>query len=282
MDHIPRAAPTDGRRGTAGGWTTAHKRASARSPVKLNAGESSLTCVNRITPVIQGTDSWSAHCGIPRHRHDRAYAAVIVSGGYEESGSRGRYRVRSGDVLLHRSFDAHLDRFESQGAQIVNLLLEEEPAFALGSVADPDAIARVAERDAVAALDVLQMQLGPTELRVSDWPDLLARDLLDDPRLRLDEWAERHGLAPATLSRGFRKVFTISPAAFRAEARVQGALALIAAGDRSLAAVAADVGFADQAHMTRAVSAVTGQPPSHWRRSNCFKTRHAHPSYNEV
>ena len=222
--------------------------------------------------ILEGSATWSAGCSIPRHRHARAYAAVILSGGYEESGSFGRYRVRSGQVLLHRAFDAHLDRFEPSGAQILNLLLDEEPGFGWGSVADPDAIARVAEKDAGSAVAALNEQLEPLEPRPSDWPDFLARDLLENPQLRLGEWAERYGLAPATLSRGFAMVFATSPAAFRAEVRAQSALALIAGGIHSLAEIAAVAGFADQSHMTRAVGALTGSPPGQWRRSNRFKT----------
>lgn len=222
--------------------------------------------------ILQGSATWSAGCSIPRHRHARAYAAVILSGGYEESGSLGRYRVRSGQVLLHRAFDAHLDCFEPSGAQILNLLLDEEPAFGWGSVDDPDGIARIAEKDAGAAVSALNEQIAPLEPRPSDWPDVLARDLLENPQLRLGDWAERHGLAPATLSRGFGMVFATSPAAFRAEARAQSALALMARGIQSLAEIAAAAGFADQSHMTRAVGALTGRPPGHWRRSNRFKT----------
>jgi len=43
---------------------------------------------------VEGRDSWSAHASIPRRRHERAYAAIVLSGGYQESGSRGRYRLR--------------------------------------------------------------------------------------------------------------------------------------------------------------------------------------------
>src|SRR5215469_7136688 len=132
--------------------------------------------------ILEGSATWSAGCSIPRHRHARAYAAVILSGGYEESGSFGRYRVRSGQVLLHRAFDAHLDRFEPSGAQIVNLLLDEGPGFGWGRVADPDAIARVAEKDAGSAVAALNEQLEPLEPRPSDWPDFLARDLLENPQ----------------------------------------------------------------------------------------------------
>src|SRR5215472_8974654 len=106
--------------------------------------------------ILEGSATWSAGCSIPRHRHARAYAAVILSGGYEESGSFGRYRVRSGHVLLHRAFDAHVDRFESSGARILNLLLDKPPAFGLGVVADPDTIARVAAKDLSAAVEALR------------------------------------------------------------------------------------------------------------------------------
>jgi AraC-like DNA-binding protein len=235
-----------------------------------------------LTSIAQGSETWNAHCSIPRHRHEWAYAAVVLSGGYEESGSFGRYRVRSGHVLLHRAFDAHVDRFESSGARILNLLLNEPPAFGLGVVADPDTIARVAEKDLPAAVDALRETMTSIEPQPADWPDLLAYDLLDDPQLRLETWAERHGMAAATLSRGFRAIFATSPAAFRAESRAQSALALITAGGSSLAEIAAVAGFADQPHMTRAVRALTGRPPGDWLRSNRFKTRRMAPLYKEA
>ena len=222
--------------------------------------------------ITAGRDSWRGHSTIPRHRHVEPYAALILSGGYEESGSFGRYRVQAGQVLLHRMFDAHVDHFHLSGACVLNLRLDEEPDFALGSVPDPDAIARLAEEDPGAATAILKQQLQPLESPAGDWPDQLARDLLENPGCRLDAWAEQHGLVPETLSRGFRKVFATSPAGFRVEARTRDALARIARGVAPLAVVAAEGGFADQAHMTRAVRALTGQPPGYWLRSNRFKT----------
>jgi AraC-like DNA-binding protein len=105
-----------------------------------------------------------------------------------------------------------------------------------------------------------------------DWPDMLAADLLKNPQTRLDGWARAHGLAAETVSRGFRKVFGVSPAAFRAQARAQSAFARIVGNDAPLAAVAAEAGFADQAHMSRATKALTGRTPASWRRSSPFKT----------
>jgi len=219
--------------------------------------------MNGLSRGAAGHEIWGGLCTIPRHRHNSAYAAVIFCGGYEECGSYGRYRVKAGHVLLHRSFDAHLDRFEPSGARVLNLPLDEQPVFGLGWVGDPDAIAQLAATDLIAARVALKQQLLPARVSVDDWPDLLARDLLANPQLRLDDWAERHDLAPATLSRGFARVFAISPAAFRSEARAQIALALIATG-AALSYIAASAGFSDQPHMTRAVTALTGRPPGYW------------------
>jgi AraC-like DNA-binding protein len=224
-----------------------------------------------------GRQNWSPRHCIPRHRHDRAYAAVVLSGTYEECGSRGRFRVGPGDVLLHSAFDAHLDRFQNQGAQILNLVVAGAvPAsFSIGRVGDPDAIARAAERDPIEAGAQLHAQLCETPSALQDWPDLLVTDLLSDPDCRLEIWARKHGLAAETISRGFGKVFGVTPAAFRVEVRARCALALITGSDEPLACIAAATGFADQAHMSRATRALTGSPPSWWRRSNPFKMRRA-------
>lgn len=223
--------------------------------------------------IADGRENWPAHLSIPRHRHDQGYAALVLSGGYEECGSRGRFRVGPGDVLLHDAFDAHLDRFQNQGAQILNLVMDGlAPDSGIGHVRDPDAIARAAERDLGEAAACLRDQFRETRHSLEDWPDILARDLLDDPDRRLDAWARAHGLAAETVSRGFSKVFGVTPASFRAEARARRALALITGSDAPLVAIAASTGFADQAHMSRATRVLTGAPPTAWRRSNPFKT----------
>jgi AraC-like DNA-binding protein len=226
--------------------------------------------------VTNGREDWAADRTLPRHRHLHAYAALVLTGGYEECGSRGRFRVGPGDVLLHDAFDAHLNRFRGTGAQVLNLVIESSTAnFTLARVSDPDTIARTAERDAPAAAIQLRSQLCELKSVARDWMDLLAFDLLDDPNRRLDEWAARHDLASETLSRGFAKVFGVTPATFRSEARSRRALAMITDGGAPLAAVAAETGFADQSHMSRAVRSLTGLPPFAWRRSNSFKTARA-------
>ena len=229
--------------------------------------------------VTIGRESWSAHHRIQRHRHDLAYAAVVLSGSYEECGSQGRFRVGAGDVLLHDAFDAHLNRFQRNGAQVLNLVVADfAPGFGVGYAGDPDVIARTAERDPVEAGALLRERFRETKRDPEDWPDILAHDLLSNPSCRLDSWARKRGLAAETLSRGFNKVFGVTPASFRMEVRARRAFALITRSDLPLASIAATTGFADQAHMSRATRALTGSPPCTWRRSNPYKTDRAIPA----
>jgi AraC-like DNA-binding protein len=81
------------------------------------------------------------------------------------------------------------------------------------------------------------------------------------------------GLAPETISRGFGRVFGTTAASFRAEARARRAFEQIVRTNAPLVDIAANSGFADQAHMTRAVRALTGAPANSWRsRSISFKS----------
>ncbi len=223
--------------------------------------------------VSSGRERWSPGQRIARHRHRQAYAAIVLSGSYEECGSAGRFQVQPGDVLIHPSFDAHLDRFSSAGACILNLTLPATagaPVF--GRIEDPDEIVRAAERDLAAARESLRRQMRHRETLPVDWPDALALQLRADPTCRLDAWANEQGLSKEALSRGFGKLFGITPTAFRAEAKVQRALTLMAQGAQPLTSIALAAGFSDQAHMTRAVRTVTGEPPTRLRRSIEFKT----------
>jgi len=73
---------------------------------------------------------------------------------------------------------------------------------------------------------------------------------------------------------GLYAVFGISPAAFRARTRARQAWNVIAASEEPLAAIAADLGFADQSHMTRSVKQLTGMAPQMCRKAaNPFKTQ---------
>jgi AraC-like DNA-binding protein len=202
---------------------------------------------------------------LPRHRHAEGYMTLVLAGGYLEAGDAGRFRVVAGDVLIHRPFEAHCDFFGRTTAQLLNLPLPRNaPDAPRVRLADPDPIVRLAEKDLAAAAEALCFDVVPAQAE-QDWPDLLAEALRRPGRMRLAEWAASHGLAPATVSRGFQKAFSTTPARFRAEARTRLAWHAIAMGRSPLADLAYDLGFADQAHMTRSLVSLTGRPPRGWR-----------------
>lgn len=215
---------------------------------------------------------------LPRHIHRESYAALVLSGSYEEAGDQGRFHVEGGDVVLHDCFEAHIDRFSQSGARLLNLGLSSKHSFepGLAKVADMDFLVRTAERNRVEAASVLVVMIEQQVPVCADWPDELAFALIRNPRLGLSSWASQKGLAPWNVSRGFAKVFGISPEAFRARARARRAWRAIRLTNEPLAKIAAHLGFADQSHMTRSVKQTTGMNPRAWRvAANGFKTRGA-------
>lgn len=140
------------------------------------------------------------------HSHDVAYAALVLAGGYEEAGDRGRFQVEPGDVLSHDRFEAHVDRFPASGAVVLNLPLQIGCSFTPGAakVADPDLIVRTAEKSRTEAVDLLLSMIHEQRSRHTDWPDQLAEALMQNPSLVLSQWAEEQGLALWTVSRGFK------------------------------------------------------------------------------
>jgi AraC-like DNA-binding protein len=213
---------------------------------------------------------------LSRHIHEEAYAAVVLSGAYEEAGDQGRFQVEAGDVVLHDCFEAHLDRFSSSGALVLNLRLPPRYSFTPGiaKIADVDILVHTAEISEAEAADLLLSMVQGRTPGYADWPDELAAALIQGPSLCLSLWAQARGLAPWTVSRGFTRVFGVTPEAFRARARARHAWNAIQMTEEPLARIAAHLGFADQAHMTRSVKQMTGVGPRAWRNAaNRFKTQ---------
>ena len=197
---------------------------------------------------------------LARHRHAEPYVAVVLEGSYLEAGDGGRVRAGPGTVIAHPALSAHRDDFGAAGAIVLNL-----PAVAsvrgAGSIADPDVLARAAERDLGEAAALLGDGFRPGVETPDDWPDRLAEALVRDPDLAIGAWAEATGLDPASVSRGFARAYGVSPKRFRLEARAQRAARALPAWTGSIAMLAHEHGFADQAHLARAIRAIAGAAP---------------------
>jgi AraC-like DNA-binding protein len=209
-----------------------------------------------------------AAADIARHRHREPYATLVLTGAYEEAGDAGRIAAQAGEVLLHGPFSAHRDRISAKRTIVLDLPLpfdgRDWPARA--RIADPDWIVRLAERDPVEAVAAL---LGGLALMSAseeeDLSDQLSAALRTSASPRIGEWAAARGRSREHVSRGFERRYGVSPVAYRADCQAKRAWRMIVVSDDSLAGIAVEAGYADQAHMTRAVTRLTGTSPRRWR-----------------
>jgi AraC-like DNA-binding protein len=95
-----------------------------------------------------------------------------------------------------------------------------------------------------------------------------ARELLaGDAERPLPELAAELAVSPHHLSRVFREVTGQTVSRHRMRLRARAALERLAGGDKNLARLAADLGFADQSHLCRVLRSETGSAPSALRRA---------------
>jgi AraC-like DNA-binding protein len=229
---------------------------------------------HRYRTIRFGVETLTRALVLPRHRHTAGYATVVLNGSFVEASFAGRAEARAGDVLLHGRFDCHANWAVGQpGLRILRLPWLDDDLEGHFRVADPDALARIAERDPFAASQALRAALIAPAPHALDWPEKLAGALSQDPSLLLGAWARQAGLAPETISRGFRGAFGVSPKLFRLEVRARRAWNAVVRSNRSLTTIAHELAFADLAHMSRSVAILTGSPPRAWRQvhSSCAR-----------
>lgn len=89
--------------------------------------------------------------------------------------------------------------------------------------------------------------------------------LAADPNLSLPALASSLATSPHHLSRLFRTATGHTISRHRMRLRARAALERLAAGERNLSRLAADLGFADQSHLCRVVRSETGSTPSSLR-----------------
>lgn len=214
---------------------------------------------------------------MPRHQHLHAYATVVLAGEFEQFSYAGRLRLSPGDVLINPTLDCHSNRMLNRGGVTLIRLPWRHDATYGGVYRNIaiDSIERVADRDPDEASGLLQERLAAEVYSLNppqDLSDRLAIDLGTNPRLCIAQWAMHHGVTRERAWRCFYHAFGVAPLQFRSEMKARAALlALVRSGD-TLSKVAADCGFSDQSHMTRAIKSLTGMPPAECRSSQLFNT----------
>ena len=240
----------------------------------------------------------------PRHGHDPAYFTVVISGGYRETIAHRATDVEGGAVLFHERGEEHAVTFTAPMTRILRVLptsaMMDEARLAAVDLARPQRLdaarmrpmaARLArelhESDAASplALDALACELivacrdSRVAKRIDERGAHRAREVIESALAHppsLAELARIAGCHPVTLTRAFRRTFGCAIGTYVRRRRVEVAVNLLRSTREGISAIAAEAGFADQAHLTRALRRAVGTTPAALRRTlrplRAFKT----------
>ncbi|RZJ00437.1 MAG: AraC family transcriptional regulator [Brevundimonas sp.] len=219
----------------------------------------------------------------PPHEHERPQLSLLLAGGLAETTSRAEtFSVRRSSGVKPGG-QRHAARFGPVGALMLSLELPADATVQRpgcewrGMGATERRLLerllrseRPAERREL-ALDLASLvDAAPDTLPTPAIPSWLhpTREALDDDPAgaRIDELARRAGVHRGHLSRSFTVAYGLPPSLYRARSMAMRSVSLALERDDSLAAVAAEAGFADQSHMARTVRREVGTTVSRLRR----------------
>jgi AraC-like DNA-binding protein len=214
------------------------------------------------------------------HRHDDVRVVLYVGGAMSEETFGGAGRYRSGDFVFRPLYFSHANIAGEDGATYLQLKVSGGAARQWASQRGWKAGRGHVD---LAHLDLAAMLLAPNggdqllDLATFEaHPEAISAPM-NDLALQLTlgvaqlaDAAHARALRPYELTRRFQAVFGLAPRAYGAQARLQRAMRMLAEGAHSLAAIAADTGFHDQSHLTRALKRETNMTPRVFRAAACF------------
>jgi len=208
------------------------------------------------------------------HRHDRAQISLLLAGGYVEESDEGCARVDGPSLSRKPGGFEHQNRFGEAGALILSLNKDGTAApdryfvtrgpeglvgHALRRIANDGAAISALAGDVAAGL-------SPVAAPPSPWMAAARDRLLADSGLNVGVLARSLGLHPVRFARLFREAFAWSPTEARQNRRAAQAVDRLIRTRTPLAEIAAEEGFADQAHLSRVINRTTGWSPGRLRR----------------
>lgn len=212
--------------------------------------------------------------GCRPHRHGGAQVSLVLAGGYREDSDAGEVRVNGAALSAKPAGFEHENLFGETGALILAVNLPQAAPFAsyrvARGIAGGPAVLAGASRTGAAGVAALATGLtggaddepGPRDPGLDEVRCRLAAD----DRARSKVLARTLGLHPVQFARQFREAFGESPRTVRLWGRTSRAIHRIVRTAMPLAELACVEGFADQAHLTRAVKQATGFAPARLRR----------------
>lgn len=208
------------------------------------------------------------------HKHDRAQISLLLAGGYVEESEQGHARAEGPSLSRKPGGFEHQNRFGAAGALILSLNLDTTPAATRYFMAGgPEGLAGGALRrlandsSAIAALaERVPPGLPPMAAPPGPWLAAAHDRLLTESGLNVGVLARTQGMHPVRFARLFREAFAQSPTGARQNRRAARAVDRLLRSGTPLAEIAAAEGFADQAHLSRVISRMTGWSPGRLRR----------------
>lgn len=209
------------------------------------------------------------------HRHNDARVILFVGGPYRERSFLEDSTFSRGDVLIRPGQFAH-DGVGGPDSRYVRIPVTsvqlrrhfQKHGWAAHRGRLPDQFTSELLNGGVDGDDIMaSLSTRPVELvRPVSKISVIAVELAQDDSAPLADIAARHGWRPWQLTRRFRRVFGMSPNRYRAEARLQRALKMIAENAWTFGRIAQEAGFCDQSHLCHEARRVTGQSPAELRR----------------
>lgn len=229
---------------------------------------------------------------LPEHSHPDTNIAVLLAGGWFAGSGPHERDAFAPTVLVEPAGEVHANRFGTVETVVLSLSLEAER---LGSVVgdatrrflhvrDPyiELLARRAANELEEPDDVTPLAVEAAALELvarvarsvglERHPSWLgkARAVLHDryaDSLTVSEIADAIGIEPERLARGFRRAYGEPLGTYLRRIRVNAAARLLATTEEPISQVAGEVGFADQAHLTRWFGRYLETTPGRYRHS---------------
>jgi AraC family transcriptional regulator len=217
---------------------------------------------------------------LPWHAHPHGCIATIVDGAVRKTFSGRVVEATRGDVVTMPSEERHEDRFGREGARIV--VVELCGMDSLSSFRNWEAMLlslRVArelaapDRFTPLVLEGIALELTALAAREVDgrhppgWLESTREQIRDQFLLApgVEELAATAGVQSAQLARAFRAHYGGGIGEYARRLRLEWAAERLVRTDVGLACLAAEAGFADQSHFTRAFKRLYGLAPGRYR-----------------
>ena len=263
-------------------------------------GEYSGTTIQRlrVQNLLLTENRFPPNLSIEEHSHAYPHFTIMLDGGFTETYEFDEFICEKGDVLIVPEGQPHTDVIGPNGAHSLSVEISRSLVKFLSSestlLTSPKVINDQTTKARILALKrlfihdqspshfelhsaAMQVILGVFQATESDdkstMPDWLSGVLkeLDSDSYHiptLKHLAQQAGVSTAHLSRIFRNALGQTIFEYHRQRRLIAASGKIVSTSDSLAVIAAEVGFCDQAHFTKSFKQHFGITPSEYRINN--------------